>query len=133
MKKKRKKHEKKWTFSFFFHFFFVLKVHSVSGRIWKFIFFSFRGFSGYLVRHHHSLFSFSNFKFMIMSNMNLLSYNFDSCTYSHPHSLKAFEVKICFQIFWAGNRKLQPSAKKKQKWKWIQNEGRKKSRFQNKF
>ena len=37
---------------------------------------------------------------------------FDFCTYSHPHSLKAFETKICFQIFWAGDRKLQPSAKK---------------------
>ena len=25
--------------------------------------------------------------------MNLLSFNFDSCTQSHPHNLRAFEVK----------------------------------------
>ena len=50
--------------------------------------------------------------FTIMSNMNLLSFNFDSCAQSHPHNLRAFEVKKCFQIFCTGEHKLQPTAKK---------------------
>ena len=65
--------------------------------------------------------------------MNLLSFNFDSCTQSHPHSLKAFEVKTCFQIFWTEDHKLQPTAKNRQKWTLIQNEGRKKADFRMNF
>ena len=77
-----------------------------------FVFFSFRSVSGYLVRHHHSLFSFSKFNFTIMSNMNLLSFNFDSCTQSHPHNLRAFEVKICLQIFCTGGAQTPTNCKK---------------------
>ena len=117
----RKKHEKKmkkFIFFRFFHFFFIPQIWSERKfipQIWseqKFMFFSFRSVSGYLVRHHHSLFSFSKFNFTIMSNMNLLSFNFDSCAQSHPHNLRAFEVKKCFQIFCTGEHKLQPTAKK---------------------
>ena len=122
-RKKMKKIKKFMFFSCFFlrffHFFHSAnlvrtKVHSANLVRTKVHFFSFRSVSGYLVRHHRSLFSFSKFNFAIMSNMNLLSFSFDSCTQSHPHKLRAFEVKIFFQIFCTctGEHKLQPTAKK---------------------
>ena len=61
-----------------------------------------------------------------MSNMNLLCFNLDSCTQSHPFSFRAFET------FWAGDHKLQQTAKKNRN-EWIQNEGQKRAEFIMKF
>ena len=62
-----------------------------------------------------------------MSNMNLLCFNLDSCTQSHPFSFRAFET------FWAGDHKLQQTAKKNRNENEFKMKVKKRADFKMKF